>query len=79
MAVPGRGCRGEVGCTGIGLQHKDPAIRIGPIGPVSPVGIDPPLADQHAIPITIKTVVFGDRVAVGLQDILAPGEGRNQR
>jgi len=85
VAVPGRGCRGEVGCTGIGLQHKDPAIRIGPtgpigpVGPVGPVGIDPPLADQHAIPVTIKTVVFGDRVAVSLQDILAPGEGRNQR
>lgn len=70
MAVPGGGCRGEVGYTCIRAEQEDPAIRI---------CLDPPLADQHAIPITIKTVTLGDRVAVGLKDVLAPGKRGNQR
>jgi hypothetical protein len=69
VAVPGGGRRGEVGFTCIRAEPENPAIRL---------RIDPPLADQHAIPITVKTVVAGDRVAVGLQDILAPSERGNQ-
>ena len=65
MAVPGGGCRGEVGYACIRAEQEDPAIRI---------CLDPPLADQHAIPITIETVTLGDRVAVGLKDVLSPGE-----
>lgn len=76
MAIPGDGRRGEVGFTGIRAECEDPAIRSGPTGPIV---IDPPLADQHAIPITVKTIVLVDRVAVSLQNILAPSERGNQR
>ena len=68
MAIPGDGRRGEVGFTGIRAECEDPAIRTGTIV------IDPPLADQHAIPITVKTVVLGNRVPVSTENILPPGE-----
>src|SRR5580704_1639057 len=36
------------------------------------------LADQHAVAITVKTVSLLDGVAVGSQDLFAPGESRYQ-
>ena len=66
MAVPRRGCRGEVGCTCCLSQALVAASR-------DPV--DSTLTNQHAIPVAVEAVALLDRMPIGFQNIFTSRKG----
>ena len=66
MAVSRRSCRREVGFTSSLAQ----ALIAAPCDP-----LDPPLTNQHAIPVAVEAVALPDRMPIGLQNILTSRKG----
>ena len=66
MAVSRRGCRGEVGFTGRLTQALVATSRD---------RVDPPLTNQHAIPVAVEAVAFPDRMPIGFQNIFTSRKG----
>jgi hypothetical protein len=66
MAISRRGCRGEVGFTSSLAQAPVAAMR-------DP--FDPPLTNQHAVPVAVEAVAFPDRMPIGFQNIFTSRKG----